>query len=258
MPDPRSPGRRPSKTGRRFVFAWLAVAGLVTVVLWAATAPRRPAAPPEPARMDRLSARRLSEYVAGTGPAGAARAAEAYLAGHKPAAAAEPAVGVSRPGGPLAVHAKSRSPHPTAAAAEADAAAEAAAALQRRLADLPAPVHATITPADVRAKYLKPGSVTQTSPTPAARRDLVAAGLEPDQVYAELDAVITDDQLRPLRAAGRVGSAGRGLAMLVACLTAAVGYFKLDALTRGHLSGVLAVLAVAVAAGAVAGLAVVG
>ncbi len=256
---------RPGRSGKGFV-AVLVMGGIAAVVMHEAAGPRRPAPPPEPTRIDRMSARTLTRHLAETGPVGAAQAADKYLAAQalptvhpqgvdaarSPAAARPPVAPAAATS--LFVKAKSLDSHTRTDQAETDALEVAGKGLTQQFAELHPPLVVEVTAADVRTKYLKPETIAVVRPTAAIAADWEKNGLDPKQVWVELEAEVTPSQVRELRAHGRVGLAVRGIGMMLACLAAAAAFFRLDTLTRGYLSWGLGLGLAGAAAGAVAGL----
>lgn len=142
---------------------------------------------------------------------------------------------------------RSEKPASTEPVAVADAVATARVELMKRLQALDPPVVASPTMVGMRTEYIKEKRAVQ--PSEADRELWKAAGLSPNQVYAEVDVEVSESQVQKLRASERVGGALKVTALVFAVLLAAHGFFRLDAWTKGYLTGWLALGAVVLVGG---------
>ncbi|HET6576644.1 MAG TPA: hypothetical protein VFG68_23805 [Fimbriiglobus sp.] len=226
--------------------------------------------PPAPARMAGMSASKLQGYAADRGIVGGAAAAERELAARptdpdrtvpvsvevsRPAETARPVVelspGKSKPA--IKVRAKSDKLRPNRDMALSDALINAGKKIHEELRSLDPPVEAHPGWAKVKADYLRPDSVRYTGPSKEDLKALADQGIDgTHMVWAEIDAEVTDGQVRELRSEQRVGSGGLVAAVGFVLVLALFGFLRLDAWTKGYLTGGLAVAVVAAAGAAVA------
>lgn len=213
---------------------WVVVIGLGSMVLVdRATRSERPTRPPEPARLDRMSADTLAKHLALTGAVEAALAADEDVARHSPASQAEPLVA---PRGVVAVRGVAcDGPRNSPEKAKEAAAEVAAALLSDQLARLDSPVYQTLTAGDVLGRYLKKADV---QPVSGEDRDALdrASNMQAEWSTATVSAEVTPDQVRKLRAAGRTLAGIKVAAALAALVGALLAFLALDSLTKGYLS----------------------
>ena len=282
----RPPSRRGGQSSSK-VLPILAVALLVGFAVALSGVKGRPkgaAPPPPPQNLARLSPAKLSEYATDSGVVGGAKAAlkaleqQAKTKLTEPPAPPEPPA-PARPVPPdRAVPAalnllpdpatvkprtavrltgvRSEHPHTTKEAALADALLVAQARLRDQLLKLDPPLEAVPAVGLVRADYLRPGSDAVIQPTAAERAAWEAAGVDPNRVWVTCDVEMSDDQVRQLRSDRRLASAAPVFLLPLVLSGGLWGFLRLDALTRGHLTGwlVAGVGGLVIAAAAVAAL----
>ena len=236
--------------------------------------------PPAPARMSNMSASKLQNYAADSGIVGGAAAADKALAARpafspneepgpnrtvavsatvpRHADAARPVVNLS-PGKPkpaIKLHVKSDKPYPSKDMALNDALIKAGLELREALRTLDPPVETQPGWMKVKADYLRPETVRYIEPTPEQKQAWAEDGDgridDTNRYWAEIDVEVSDEQVRELRSEGRVGTGGLVAAVGFVLVLALFGFLRLDAWTRGYLTGGLAVAAVAAAGAAVA------
>lgn len=235
--------------------------------------------PPTPARMSGMSASKLQHYAADRAIVGGANAAEKALAARpthpdaiadpertvpvsapapRHADAARPVVdvspGKSKPA--IKLHVKSDKPYPSKDMALNDALIKAGLDIREALRALDPPVEAQPGWMKVKADYLRPESVRYIEPTPEQKQAWAEDGDgridDTNRYWAEIDVEVTDEQVRELRSDSRVRTGGVVAAVGFVLVLALFGFLRLDAWTRGYLTGGLAVAAVAAAGAAVA------
>jgi hypothetical protein len=242
---------------------------------------RSVATPPRPKPMAGMSPRNLQAHAADNGIAAGAAAARRALAA--PAVSPENETGPGRtvlvkttvtrnpdparmaaPDSPrpdsasgkpepaIALRVRSDGAHPSRERAINDALLLAAAQIEKHLAALDPPITANVTADQVRADYLRPDSIRDIPPTPADKAAWEEQGIDTDRLWVEIDVEVSEDQVRQLRAEQRLGSAGMVGAVAFVLVLAVYGFLRLDAWTRGYLTGSLAVGIAAVAGIAVA------
>lgn len=239
--------------------------------------------PPAPARMSGMSASKLQDYAADRGIVGGAVAAEKALAARPThpdriddpnravpvsvavprhpepvAVAGRPAVDLS-PGKPkpvIKLQVKSDKPYPNKDMALNDALITAGGKIRDALRELNPPIENRPGWEKVKAEYLRPESVRYIEPTPEQKQAWAEQGEgridDVNRYWAEIDVEVTDEQVRELRSEGRVGTTGLVAAVGFVLVLALFGFLRLDAWTRGYLTGGLAVAVVAAAGAAVA------
>ncbi len=235
----------------------LAACGAVALVvsLTTSTGPKRP---PPPEQLGGLSPKRVTAHVADNAIVGAALAAERVAAARD--GAPDPRrVPVSHT---PTTHAdtqairltgvRSRDAHLTTDAAKADAVEQAREQIATRLLRLDAPISRMPSLETVRDSYVKPGEVRTVQPDEGLKAEWAKAKLEPGRVWVEVDIEVTPKQLQQLRGEERTLGVARVVVAIVLVLMGLAGFFRLDALTKGHLTPALGVgLAALGVAGAV-------
>ena len=235
----------------------LAACGAVALVvsLTTSTGPKRP---PPPEHLGGISPKRVTEHVADTAIVGAALAAERAAAardgapdprrvpvGHNPATRVE-----SQAIRLTAV--RSRDAHLTIDAAKADAVEQARDQLATRLLRLDSPITRLPSAETVRDSYVKSGEVRTIQPDEGLKAEWVKAKLEPGRVWVEVDVEVTPKQLQQLRGEERTVGVARVVGAIVLVLVGVAGFFRLDTLTKGHLTPALGVGVAALGAAGVA------
>ena len=231
----------------------LAACGAVALVvsLTTSTGPKRP---PPPEQLGSMSAKRVTEHVADNAVVGAALAAERAAAArdgapdprrvpvsHTPATRAD-----SQSIRLTAV--RSRDAHLTVDAAKADAMEQARDQVATRLARLDPPITRVPSVETVRDSYVKPGEVRTVQPDEGLKAEWVKAKLEPGRVWVEVDAEVTPKQLQQLRGEERTVGVAKVVGAIVLVFVGVAGFFRLDTLTKGHLTPALGLGAVALGA----------
>ena len=140
---------------------------------------------------------------------------------------------------------RSRDAHSTQQAATADAIAQARDQLGEQLALLDPPITRRPSLDAVRDQYVFPKSARVVHPDDGLKAEWAKAKLDPDLVWVEVDVEVTPKQLQQLRGEGRTAGVVKVLGAIVFVLVGLAGFFRLDAATKGHLTGVLAVGGVA-------------
>jgi hypothetical protein len=230
--------------------------------------------------MANMSASKLQHYAAENGIVGGAAAAERELAARPappdpipdpdrtvpvnvPAPRHPEAVAVAErpsvdlaPGKPkpaIKLRVKSVQLHPNKEMALNDALTSAGKQIRDELRALDSPVEAYPGWAKVKEEYLRSESVRYIPPTEAEMKALADEKIDgTHMVWAEIDVEVSDGQVRELRSENRVGATGLVAAVGFVVVLALFGFLRLDAWTKGYLTGGLAVAAVAAAGAAVA------
>lgn len=213
--------------------------------------------PPAPERLDSMSGKRVTEHVADNGVVGAALAAERALAardgkprprhvtimvGNNAESITVTPVPVRPDASTLRVSGvRSRDAHLSSDAAKADALEQARGQLAGQLAALDPPVTRLPSLAAVRDGYLKPSAVRIVQASDDLKADWAKAKLETNRVWVEVDLEVTPKQVQQLRSEERTVAVGRVAGAILLVLVGLAGFFKLDALTKGHLTGLLGV-----------------
>jgi hypothetical protein len=208
-----------------------------------------PKRPPAPERLDRVSTSRLTEHVTDNSIVAVALAAEHFVSAQNPELATQHVstptaqVTVTRGGseGIRLEGVRSRDAHLTEAAARGDAVEQAREQITRQLLLLDPPVTHGPTAKRVADEYLHADRVRVVRPPDDLKAAWVAAKLDPNRVWVEVDADVSPEQLRDLRGADRA----RGLAPYaggaVALMLAFAAFFRLDAWTKGHLTAAIGI-----------------
>ena len=147
---------------------------------------------------------------------------------------------------------KSSAPDPIRERALQDAIRVARDELAKELRAMNPPIDTVPSTREIRARYLVLDSVSEIQPSPEVRSAWERAGLDPDRVWVEINVELTSNDLRELRTNARLASTtwiGIGAMILLTALTA---FLRFDTWTRGYLTKVLAVAAIAIAAAGVA------
>ncbi len=256
----RSRYGRGSSVAKRIGWA-VGTCGIIALVI-SMTTDGGPKRSPAPDRLDAMSAKRVTEYVADNGIVGAALAAERAVAArddrpppqfvHVNVTPSRP-----RPGTDASTMrfagVRSRDAHLTTDAATTDAVEQARVEIGKQLDLLDPPVARRPSLETVRAKYVVPNSAVTVQPPDDLKADWAKAKLETNRVWGQVDVEVTAEQVRQLRGEERTMAVGRVVAVLVLVLAGLAGFFRLDLLTKGHLTAVLGVgLAALGAAGATA------
>jgi hypothetical protein len=162
-------------------------------------------------------------------------------------------------------------PSATESEAEADVLAVAQDTIERRLAELDPPVRYRPTPNEVKneflrrdTRYSKPlgevGGDEDRTRRAGEMRELFARAFPRDAEkiselrYIEYTVEVTADQVRQLRTRDRLADGLRMLGLVTAAAVAGLLFLRLDQWTRGHLTRLLAIAAVALAVAAAVGL----
>ena len=235
----------------------LAACGAVALVvsLTTNTGPKRP---PPPEQLGSMSVKRVTEHVADNAIVGAALAAERAAAARDGApdprrvpVSYTPTTRVESQAIRLTA-VRSRDAHLTVDAARADAVEQAREQIATRLARLDPPITRLPSAESVRDHYVKPGEFRTVQPDEGLKAEWVKAKLEPGRVWVEVDAEVTPKQLQQLRGEERTVGVAKVVGAIVLVLVGLAGFFRLDALTKGHLTPAIAVGVAALgAAGAV-------
>jgi hypothetical protein len=231
--------------------------------------------PPTPAKLSGMSASKLQGYAAESAIVAGAAAAEKELASLPPHAdptrtfpvnvavppTPEPVAVTSRrtadqsPGKPkpaIKTRVRSDKLYTSREMALNDALVKAGLDIQTQLRELDPPIEARPSWDKVRREYLRPESVTYPTPSEADKEALAKAGLDPNGQWAEIEVELTDDDIRDLRSEQRLGTGGVVAGVVFVLVLALFGFLRLDAWTKGYLTGGLAVAVVAAAGAAVA------
>jgi hypothetical protein len=265
--------------GKRLLYI-LAVGVVVAaaVSVFRSSSDRYVSPPPAPARMANMSASKLQRHAAENGIVAGAAAAERELAARpaplpdpdrtvpvnvpaprdpEPVAVAVRPAADSSPGRPKPAikltGVKSDRLHPNKEMALNDALTSAGKKIRDELRALDSPVEAHPGWAKVKEEYLRSESVRYIPPSDAEKKALADEGIDgTHMVWAEIDVEVTDGQVRELRSEDRVGTTGLVAAVGFVVVLAVFGFLRLDAWTKGYLTGGLAVAVVAAAGAAVA------
>ena len=251
---------RGSSVAKRIGWA-VGACGIIALVV-SMTTESGPKRSPAPDRLDAMSAKRVTEYVADNGIVGAALAAERAVAARdgRPHEAFVPVSLIPsrvRPGTDASTlrfaGVRSRDAHLTTDAATTDAVEHAREVIANQLELLDPPVARRPSFETVRDKYVVPNSAVTVQPPDDLKADWAKAKLETNRVWVRVDVEVTAEQVRQLRGEERTIAVARLVLVLVLVLAGLAGFFRLDALTKGHLTGQLGIaLAVLGAAGATA------
>jgi hypothetical protein len=249
-----------------------AIAAVLLAAVTGCGADMRPPAAPRPVDARRSSPKELRETTAVNGILAGAEAGQRMLApappapptprdviviAPKPPAPPEAAVASVRPAAgrtpdprtpAIKLAVRSQKPQPTEPRAVEDALQVARIELMKRLQELDPPVIAEPSMTAMRTEYLK--RHTTVEPTDEMKAAWKADGLKGDRVWAEVDVEVSDAQVQKLRAGGRVTDGLRVAGLLFAVALAAHGFLRLDAWTKGYLTGWLAAAAVGLVAAA--------
>lgn len=222
----------------------------VIALLISMTTDGGPKRSPAPDRLDAMSAKRVTEYVADNGIVGAALAAERAVAvrdgrPHEvfvPVSVIPSRVRPGTDGSTLRfAGVRSRDAHLTTDAATTDAVEQARASIGKQLELLDPPVARRPSVEAVRAKYVVPNSAVTVQPPDDLKAEWAKAKLETNRVWVQVDVEVSAEQVRQLRGEERMIAAGRVVGVLVLVLAGLAGFFRLDALTKGHLTVALGV-----------------
>lgn len=232
-------------------------------------------APPPPQNMTRMSAARLTEYATDNGVVGGAKAAlkaleqkakaelvqpNATIQSVPPATPPTPppppskttssdtVVNMSFHIGPDLAAAKpqpairltglkSGSPQTTKESALNDALLVAQARLVERFARLDPPLNATPSLELIREHYLIQDKVAEVRPTSTDREAWQKAGLDPDRFWVTVDVEVSENQVRQLRGDHRLASQAPLFLLPLILSGGLYGFLRLDAWTKGHLTG---------------------
>lgn len=159
-----------------------------------------------------------------------------------------------RPGSPVLIRERvvSALPHPTAAEAEEDALAHAREVIEKRLAELDPPLRYLPSMGEVRSEFVRTDSRSERPLNPEERAALASYGDRTPRVYVEYDVEVTADQVRELRAQGRITGALRVLVALTTVALAGFVFLRADEWTKGYLTRWLALFAAGLAGGVAA------
>ena len=244
------PGRV-SSAARRVFWVVGAVGVTALVISLTTSGPQRP---PAPEQLGSLSAKRVTEHVADNAVVGAALEAERAVAARdgRPATVRVSTNGNvsvipsrARPGLDGATlrlaGVRSRDAHVTKDAATADAVEQAREQLGKQLALLDPPITRRPSLDTVRDKFVFPNSARTVQPDDGLKAEWAKAKIEPNRVWVEVDVEVTAKQLQQLRGEERTLGVAKVVGAIVFALVGLAGFFRLDALTKGHLTVVLAV-----------------
>lgn len=151
----------------------------------------------------------------------------------------------------------SRFAYPTEGERDADALEQAAIRIEQKLRELDPPVEYRPSAGVVRNEFIKRGSQEVRDPSPFEQAELAKSGYGEGRQYVEYTVEVTADQVRELRAQGRVLVALRLLGAVAGVALAAFLFLRLDEWTKGYLTSWLAFAAVALAGGVAAALVIV-
>ena len=224
------------------------VGAVALVISLTTTGPQRP---PAPEQLGSLSAKRVTEHVSDNAVVGAALAAERAVAARDGRPATVPvSTNVSvipsraRPGQEGATlrlaGVRSRDAHLTKDAATTDAIEQAREQIGKQLAALDPPITRRPSFDTVRDRFVFPTSVRTVQPDDGLKAEWVKAKIEPNRVWVELDVEVTAKQLQQLRGEERTLGVAKLVGLIVLALVGVAGFFRLDALTKGHLTVALA------------------
>ncbi len=239
---------RASCAARRAFWVVGVVGAIALVVSLTTTGPQRP---PAPEQLGSLSAKRVTEHVSDNAVVGAALAAERAVAARDGRPATVPvSTNVSvipsraRPGQEgvtlRLAGVRSRDAHLTKDAATTDAIEQAREQIGKQLAALDPPITRRPSFDAVRDKFVFPTSVRTVQPDDGLKAEWVKAKIEPNRVWVELDVEVTAKQLQQLRGEERTLGVAKLVGLIVLALVGVAGFFRLDALTKGHLTVALA------------------
>lgn len=132
---------------------------------------------------------------------------------------------------------RSDAPH----ASKEEAVADLIAAAQLRLADqfakLDPPLDVTPSPNLIRKEYLREDSVKRVDPSPEDVAAWRQADLDPNRFWVTADVEVTEEQVRQLRGDRRLAAAGPAFLLPLLLSAGLYGFLRLDAWTKGHLTG---------------------
>lgn len=247
---------RGSSVAKRIGWA-VGTCGIIALVVSMTTGPAPTVRSPAPDRLDAMSAKRVTEYVADNGIVGAALAAERAVRPPEQFVPVSVIPSRPRPGTDASTlrfaGVRSRDAHLTTDAATTDAVEQARVEIGKHLERLDPPVSRRPSFETVRAKYVVPNSTVTVQPPDDLKAEWAKAKLETNRVWVQVDVEVTAEQVRQLRGEERTMVVGRVVGVLVLVLAGLAGFFRLDALTKGHLTAALGVgLAVLGAAAAIA------
>ena len=134
---------------------------------------------------------------------------------------------------------RSGEPHTNKETALADALLVAQGRLADQFAKLDPPLEATPSLNQIRTDYLRPESVAEVQATAGDREAWEKAGLDPRRFWVTADVEVSEDQIRQLRGDRRLASAAPLFLFALVIVGGLYGFLRLDALTKGHLTGVL-------------------
>lgn len=239
---------RSSSVAKRIGWA-VGTCGIIALVV-SMTTLSGPKRSPAPDRLDAMSAKRVTEYVADNGIVGAALAAERAVAVRDdrplPQFVSVNAIpSRPRPGTDASTlrfaGVRSRDAHLTTDAATTDAIEQARELIVKQLERLDPPVTRRPSFEAVRAKYVVPNSAVTVQPPDDLKAEWAKAKLETNRVWVQVDVEVSAEQVRQLRGEERMIAVARIVGVLVFVLAGLAGFFRLDALTKGHLTVALGV-----------------
>ncbi|MBM3980877.1 MAG: hypothetical protein FJ304_11440 [Planctomycetes bacterium] len=169
-----------------------------------------------------------------------------------PAPVAKGPTSVPRPGWLVHEHIVSTIPYATEAEADEDAVAQARELVEKKLSELDPPLKHKPSLAEVRTEFVRKDSRRVRHPDAAEKEAFAQYGVTGNLVYVEYDVEVTAEQVRELRAQGRVSAGLRVMGALVAVALAGFLFLRADEWTKGYLTSWLALGAIALAAGAAA------
>jgi hypothetical protein len=169
-----------------------------------------------------------------------------------PAPVAKGPTSVPRPGWLVHEHIVSTIPYATETEADEDAVAQARELVEKKLSELDPPLKHKPSLAEVRTEFVRKDSRRVRHPDAAEKEAFAQYGVTGNLVYVEYDVEVTAEQVRELRAQGRVSAGLRVMGALVAVALAGFLFLRADEWTKGYLTSWLALGAIALAAGAAA------
>lgn len=156
-----------------------------------------------------------------------------------------------RPGSPVLIRERvcSAFPHHTAKEAEEDALDKAREVIDQKLRELDPPISYLPSTGEVWTEFVRTDSRTVRGLSPEEKD---ALGSNTALVYVEYDIEITADQVRELRAQGRIALGLKVLVALTGVALAGYLFLRADERTKGYLTRWLALLAAGIAGGVAA------
>ncbi|MGL4420774.1 MAG: hypothetical protein ACRCZF_08940 [Gemmataceae bacterium] len=151
----------------------------------------------------------------------------------------------------IKVRVKSDMPHSSEDAALSDAVEVAQLEVVRQLQKLDPPIGVKPSLPKVRSEYIKLDTKQVLQPTATDVETFKKSGLDPQRVWVEVDVELSTSQVQQLRRTERVTDTARAGGFLFAVILAIYGFLRLDAWTKGYLTGFLGLGAIGLVIGAV-------